>query len=81
MFILEKFNEFDEILSLEDLRKKYKNIIFTMSKEKKGYIVRADIKKQSEKTEYLGALKGYVSEKQGLEFLNRIAKTNYDKYY
>jgi len=51
---------------------------------KKGedrYFVRADIKTQGGEMEYLGALKGYVDEKKGLDFLNKIASGNYDKYY
>lgn len=45
------------------------------------YFVRGDIQTQSGESKYLGALKGKVSEEEGLRFLNSIANNNYDKYY
>lgn len=69
------------ILSLEELKKKYPNMIFTLDKKERGYFVRADIKTQGGKVEYLGAIKGQVPYKEGLKFLNNQANNNYDKYY
>ena len=80
-------NEIENILengtlSLAGLIKKYPEIIFTMNKKGDDkYFVRADIKTKDGETEYLGAIKGYVSKHEGLEWLNNTAKNNYNKYY
>lgn len=71
-------------LPLEQLKQKYPPIKFTLDpnpKFKDSYFARADIKTQGGEMEYLGALKGPVSYEDGLEFLNNVAKNNYDKYY
>lgn len=96
MKIIKKIDEFivesvtnEKLLSLDELKQKYPQIKFTMNINPKfkgpngenAYFVRADIETQGGKTEYLGALKGPVPEKDGLEFLNNVANKNYDKYY
>lgn len=68
-------------LTLQQLKNKYPEIKFTMDKKAFGYFVRADIKDQGGNMHYLGALKGQVSEKDGLLFLNNVANNNYDKFY
>jgi len=75
--ILEEY----KLLSLEELKKKYPNMIFTLDKKTRGYFARADIKTQGGKVEYLGAIKGQVSYEDGLKFLNNQANSNYDKFY
>lgn len=66
---------------LEELKEKYPNMIYTLNKKNGGYFVRADIKTQGGKEEYLGALKGYVPYEHAIQFLKDISKTEYDKYY
>lgn len=70
-----------EDLSLEELKKKYPEMIFTFDKKDRGYFARVDIRTQGGKVEYLGAIKGQVPYKDGLKFLNNQARNNYDKYY
>ena len=75
-----------ELLSLEQLKEKFPEIEFTMDKKEVGifkgsYFVRADIKTQGGEKVYLGALKGTVKYKEGIQFLNNISFKNYDKYY
>jgi hypothetical protein len=74
------------LLSLAELKKKYPEAVLTMKPSKSkafrgSYNVKAEIKTQGGKIEYLGALKGPVSKDQALEFLNAIIDKNYDRYY
>jgi len=94
--IVKKLNDFlnesvtsKELLTLNELKEKFPKMKFTMDVNnnfrkpngEKAYFVRVDIETQGGELEYLGALKGPVSEKHGLEFLNNIANRTYDKYY
>ena len=82
---VQNFEEFENrILTLDELKRKYPDAIFTMNKNKNfkdKYFVKLEIKTQGDKIEYIGALKGPVSEEEGLKFLNNIVNKNYDKYY
>lgn len=70
-----------EPLSLPQLKEKFPNMIFTMEPKNDKFFVKAEIKTQGGKIEYLGAIKGFVNEKEAIEFLNNKAMNNYDKYY
>lgn len=81
---LDKNKDIDKLkesINIDDLRNKYPNMIFTFDKNDKGYFVRADIKTQGNKKEYLGALKGPVTKEVGLKWLKNMAESEYDKYY
>lgn len=71
--------------TLEDLQKKYPEAIMTMNPFSDNFpgsfFARVDIKTQGGEKEYLGALKGPVSEKDALAFFDNVLSKNYDKYY
>lgn len=72
-----------KILSLEELRSKYPAAKITMKpheKFKDSYFARVDVTKQNGEKEYLGALRGPVSEENALAFFNEILSKNYDKF-
>lgn len=72
----------DVILSLPELRKKYKMAHITMKMKKPGlYFVKVDIRTQGDKIEPLGKLKGLVRKEEGIKFLNKILSKKYDGYY
>ena len=71
--------------TLDQLKKKYPEALITMEswgdKFPERFSVRLEITTQSGEKEYLGGLKGPVSEKTALEFFERTLDTEYDKYY
>lgn len=84
-----EFGGTGEILSLYGLKEKYPNMIFTYdpakgrfdSKGKQLYYVKVEIKTQDGKKKYLGGIKGWVTKSEAINYFNKVAKNNYDKYY
>ena len=71
-------------LTLEQLKEKYPNAIITMEPWREfgdRYFARVDIMTQGGEKEYLGALKGPVSEQTAVEFFNNVLYKKYDGYY
>lgn len=79
---LHTFEEQSRTLSLEELNKKYPEIIFTMNKDSNNmYFPNVQIKTQGGKIEHLGALTRPTDEEDSIRFFNDVANKNYDKYY
>ena len=82
--LVEKFEPMtaNEKLKLKELEDLYPEAIITMDPHKfpGSYFARVDIMKQDGEKEYLGALKGPVSEKDALSFFETILSKKYNKF-
>lgn len=84
-FVNESKVNVDVQTKLDELQKKYPAIKFTLEPNTKfgkdSYFAKVEIKKQNGEYHYLGALKGPVSSEHAIDFFERTAEKNYDKFY
>lgn len=81
---LKLFENYNQELSLEELKDRYPEAIITMKPHERfegSYFARVDIMKQDGEKEYLGALRGPVSKEDAISFFNTVLSREYDKFY